>query len=175
VPPWRSRVTSSTCFGAPNWRLGTSGICTRANCAWIVQADWCMPTIFTRPANRQSAVWEIRCGALSCPSWARTRSASPQKNGRRCCAGHCPSWARTRTLLIQRRRYNQPNSSNFLLKCEFVSLDAEVWWVSCWNLPYFSRSNVRVCCLVSATCKCDDRLIPNLFGRRGAYCSSFLK
>jgi hypothetical protein len=35
-------------------------------------------------------------------------------NESRCRALSCPSWARTRTLLIQRGRGNQPNSSNLL-------------------------------------------------------------
>jgi hypothetical protein len=54
--------------------------------------------------NRESAATgEIRCGAFSCPSWARTR-----------------------TLLIQRGRYNQPNSSNLQPFTRVVSPDAGV-------------------------------------------------
>src|SRR5918994_6555905 len=37
----------------------------------------------------------------------------------------------TRTLLIQRGHQNHRNSSNLLRKCEFVSPDAGVFWVSC--------------------------------------------
>ncbi len=59
--------------------------------------------------------------------------------------GHCPSWARTRTLLIQRGRYNWLNSSNLLLKREFVAPDAGVCWVPCWTLPYFTHTNARLC------------------------------
>ncbi len=40
------------------------------------------------------------------------KKALRRKN--RCGAFSCPSWARTRTLLIQRGRGNQPNSSNLL-------------------------------------------------------------
>jgi hypothetical protein len=46
------------------------------------------------------------------PLLGSSRRPSPKENGRRFRTGHCPSWARTRTLLIQRGRYNQPNSSN---------------------------------------------------------------
>ena len=42
----------------------------------------------------------------------------------------CPSWARTRTLLIQRGRDNQPNSSNLLTF-------TRVRVTRCWNLPAF--------------------------------------
>jgi PAS domain-containing protein len=48
-------------------------------------------------------------------------------------------------LLIQRDHHNQPNSSNLLIKCEFVSPDAGVCRLEFSTLPYFTRSNARVC------------------------------
>jgi hypothetical protein len=59
--------------------------------------------------------------------------------------GHGPSWARTRTLLIQRGRHNQLNSSNLQGLREFVSPAAGVCRLECWNRPTFAHSNVRVC------------------------------
>jgi hypothetical protein len=58
-------------------------------------------------------------GAIAPPGLAAEGRA--QKKPTAIHRGHCPSWARaaggllgpTRTLLIQRRRHNQPNSSNF--------------------------------------------------------------
>jgi hypothetical protein len=58
---------------------------------------------------------------------------------------YCPSWARTRTLLIQRGRSNTTNSSNLRLLREVLSPDAGVCGVSCWTLPYLTRSGVHVC------------------------------
>jgi hypothetical protein len=80
----------------------------------------------------------------------------------------CPSWARAeghrlgvnQALLIQRNRCKQPNSSNLLIKCEFVSPDAGVCRLQCSTLPYFTHTNVRVCRPFPHSHSYDRRVVP---------------
>jgi hypothetical protein len=78
-----------------------------------------LPALSLRRAPAQRSLFETLRRDSSGGLAARRRTSPPPVS--------CPSWARTRTLLIQRGRGNQPDSSNLLPKMR-------VRVTRCWSL-----------------------------------------